>query len=133
MWRIGAQVNDWLQVMANQAPSVHFLDCSLQFLVPGPTSEIEISSMLMKDFFHLTPKVCAWMCMCMCIRVCAARVLPRDPALPVRTPQNPHSPRDVACATPLCQGDMRGQAVPFGSTQAAPQALPNTSDDDFLG
>jgi hypothetical protein len=50
-------VNDWLQVVANEAPSVHFLDCSLQFLVPGPTSEIEISSMLMKDFYHLTVKV----------------------------------------------------------------------------
>jgi hypothetical protein len=70
-------VNDWLQVMANQAPSVHFLDCSLQFLVPGPTSEIEISSMLMRDFFHLTPKVCLRVCcVCVCVCVCGTPATP---------------------------------------------------------
>eukprot|EP00976_Prorocentrum_cordatum_P105881 1194346-Prorocentrum_minimum.AAC.3 len=50
------QVNDWLQVLANNADSVHYLDCGLQFLVPGPTSEIEVSSRLMPDFLHLNEK-----------------------------------------------------------------------------
>eukprot|EP00242_Pyramimonas_sp_CCMP2087_P018416 CAMPEP_0198201058 /NCGR_PEP_ID=MMETSP1445-20131203/3881_1 /TAXON_ID=36898 /ORGANISM="Pyramimonas sp., Strain CCMP2087" /LENGTH=435 /DNA_ID=CAMNT_0043871247 /DNA_START=415 /DNA_END=1722 /DNA_ORIENTATION=- len=48
------QVNDWLQVLANNADSVHYLDCGLQFLVPGPTSEIELSARLMPDFYALS-------------------------------------------------------------------------------
>jgi len=49
-------VNDWLQVLANNADTVHYLDCGLQFLVPGPTSEIEVSARLMPDFLHLNDK-----------------------------------------------------------------------------